>query len=152
LLGGGPEEWRLRKLAADLGLGPSLVFAEPEGDVLQVMTGADIFVQPAAERAISARSLQALGYGMAVVAVAGGISDMFANDQTAVVCETGSVQDLAAGIERLLADHELARRLAANAIAHMRANHTMSAMAERTAEVYRSLSERTETFALEAAE
>ncbi len=140
LLGGGPEEDRLRQLAQQLRLGSTVVFAQPEGDILQAMVGGDIFVMPSAEPFISARSLQAMGQGMAVVAVAGGASDAYIADKTAVVATVATAPDLSGAIERLLIDREFAKSIAGGAIRHMKAHHTMSAMADHTADIYRSLS------------
>ncbi len=139
LLGRGPEEDQLRQVAARLNLSSSVIFAQPEGDILQAMVGADIFVIPSAEKSISARSLQAMGQGMAVIAVDGGVSDAYLADETAIVARAATAPDLAAAIERLLIDRDFARRIAANAIAHMKDRHTMSRMADQTAEIYHKL-------------
>lgn len=139
LLGAGPLEHSLRRLVRQLNLETVVTFAQPSGDVLKAMVGADVFVHPAAGTTISARSLQALGQGAAVVSVRGGVLDAMIEDHTAMLCKSGTPVDLADAIERLLTDRELARRLAQNAIEYLKAHHTMSRMAELTAEVYRDL-------------
>ncbi len=141
LLGKGPTESRLRALTRKLGLDSIVVFARFEGDILKAMVGADIFVQPLIEDSISARSVQALGQGMAVVSVAGSVNDAYINGETAVLAKHPTPNDLAGAIESLLVDHELAQQLGANAITHMKNNHTMSAMAENTAQVYQNMAE-----------
>lgn len=146
LLGEGPEEHRLRQLAKERGLATSVVFAQPEGATLKAMVGADIFVQPGAEQAISARSLQALGQGMAVIGVRGGVHDAFIPDKTALIIERQNPGTLADAIARLLDDHELARQVASGAIQHMKTHHTMSAMVAQTVEVYREMALHRATF------
>jgi hypothetical protein len=148
LVGQGPDESRLRKLCGEMGLGSAVVFAQPEGDIQRAMVGADVFVQPTVESALSVYHLQALAQGMAVVAVEGGVCDAFIRDVTATIATESTAPDLAGAIERLLMDHTLARRLAAGAIEHMRKHHTMSAMADQTAEVYRELALQRATFRL----
>lgn len=148
LLGTGSDEHRIRALVRDRGLTTSVVFAQPAGSVLQAMIGADIFVQPGVEQAISARSLQALGLGMAVIGVRGGAHDAYLDEQTALLVEPGDVGALANAIARLLDDHYLAQRLAAGAIAHIKAHHTMSAMAEKTGALYREMALQRATFPL----
>ncbi len=145
LLGEGPEENQLRRVAAKLNLGSTLTFAQPEGNVLQAMVGADIFVVPQAEKSISARSLQAMAQGMAVVAVDGGASDAYIADKTAIVVQDSTAPDLAGAIERLLIDRDFASQIAGNAIAHMKDRHTMSAMADQTAEIYSKMALRKTT-------
>lgn len=139
LLGEGPDEHRLRQLAKQRGLSSSVVFAQPSGTALKAMEGADIFVQPGVEHAISARSLQALGQGMAVIGVRGGVHDAYLPDETAVLLDEPDAGKLADAIERFLDDRELARRIAQGAIDHMKAHHTMSAMAEQTGAIYREM-------------
>lgn len=139
LLGSGPLEHALRKRVQSLQLDRVVTFAQPSGHVLSAMVGADIYVHPAAGRAISARSIQALGQGAAVVSVQGGVLDALIADRTAMLCETGSADNLAKAIERLLIDQDMARRLASGAIEYMRTHHTMSRMAELTANVYREM-------------
>ena len=150
LLGQGPEESRLRKLCGELALSSVVVFAQPEGDIQRAMVASDIFVQPTVENSLSVRSLQALAQGVAVVAVEGGVCDAYIKDVTASIASETTAVDLAGNIERLLMDHSLARRLAAGAIEYMRKHHTMSAMADRTAEVYRDLALHRTTFKLPA--
>ncbi len=140
-LGHGGGETKLRAITKSLGLSASVVFAQPEGDVLKAMCGADIFVQPTIENSISARSLQALGQGMAVVSVSGGVHDAYVHGETAMLAKRPSATDIATAIENLLVDHELARKLGNGAIARMKSHHTMSAMAEATAAVYQSMVE-----------
>ncbi|MCB9868026.1 MAG: glycosyltransferase family 4 protein [Phycisphaerales bacterium] len=146
LLGAGPEEHRLRLLVKERGLTSCVVFAQPEGATIRAMVGADVFIQPGAEQALSARTLQALGQGMAVIGVRGGVHDAYIADQTALVVEHSSAGTLADAMARLLDDHALARRLAEGAIAHMKAQHTMSAMVQQTVEVYRAMALHRATF------
>jgi len=150
LLGGGPLEHSLRRLVRQLKLDTVVTFAQPSGDVLTAMVGADVFVHPAAGATISARSLQALGQGAAVVSVRGGVLDAMIEDQTAMLCKSGTPVDLADAIERLLTDRELARRLARNAIEYLKTHHTMSRMAELTAQTYRDLLLEHATFRMQA--
>lgn len=148
LLGAGPHEWVLRRQARRMNLGRTVVFAQPEGDILKAMTGADIFIQPTAERALSARTLQALAQGMAVTGVGGGVCDALIADRTAVLCNTPSSGELATGIERLLLDREFARTVATNAVEHMRKHHTMSAMAQQTADAYKAMALNRATYSI----
>jgi glycosyltransferase involved in cell wall biosynthesis len=149
LVGSGPEEGRLRELVRELGLTAQVIIAMPAGDPTRALTGADIFVQPTPERAVSGRVLHALAQGIAVAAVAGGVNDVYWPGVTAQVAPAGTVVDLAAAMERLLLDHAYARKLAAGAIAYMRKHHGMSAMAEATAAVYRRLAFQRATYRLE---
>lgn len=148
LLGEGPYESALRQRARGLDVLSSVTFAHPGGDAFEVISSADIFVHPAATGCLYLDALQAMGAGIAVVAVPDPTADFFHPGQTALVCEGGAVSHLADGIDDLLADRILAQRLAAHAIAYVRAEHSMSAMADRTGAVYRKLLLARSTFAL----
>jgi glycosyltransferase involved in cell wall biosynthesis len=149
LLGTGRDEEYCRQLARELDLTSHVVFATPEGDPIRAMSGADVFVQPYAERSVSSRALHALAQGIAVAAVGGGVNDVYRQGVNAQVAHASTSMDLAAAIERLLRDPPYARSVATGAIAHMRKHHTMSGMAEGIAGVYRRLASHRATFRLE---
>ncbi len=148
LLGQGPFESALRQRARDLNVLSSVTFAHPGGDPFDVISNADIFVHPSSRGCLYLDALQAMGAGLAVVAVPDPVADFFVPGQTALVCEGGTVSNLADGIDDLLADRALAQRLASHALDYVRTHHSMSAMADRTGAVYRKLLLARSTFAL----
>ncbi|MFH0983505.1 MAG: glycosyltransferase family 4 protein [Planctomycetota bacterium] len=148
LTGSGPAEHALRKAAQAAGLASVVTFAQPLGDAKQIMAGADIFVRPSAENAISVRTLQALGAGMAMVTVQGGAADAYLHEITALVCPDGQPITLAAAIERLLLDRVFARTLATQAVQHVKKYHSVSAMCEALLQIYYDLSLRDKTLSV----
>lgn len=148
LLGLGRREGELRRLVHAREVSQWITFAQPKAETSRIMTGADIFVCPAPEKALSTYSLAAMASGTAVVACAGGVTDHCLEGQTAVVCPENSPEALADGIERLLADHQYARTLAAGGLAYLKEHHLVSAMAERNLALFRQLALRRRTFAL----
>jgi glycosyltransferase involved in cell wall biosynthesis len=114
----------------------------------QIMIGADIFVQPCVDPSISSGPLHAMANGMPVVAIAGGASDYFVDDITAMLVEEASAAQLAEAIETLLDDHTQATRLAEGALNHLRTYHTISAMAEQTVNGYRAVLDQRRTYTL----
>lgn len=152
ITGTGPMEAELRKQAQQLGLLSTVVFARPMGDTSSLMIGADLYVEPTANPALTSGPLHAMANGMAVVAVEGGVADHFVDGVNAVVCPDDSPTELAGAVERLLADQQGAANLARGAIAHMKQHHPISAMVEQTLAVYQSLILRAKTFPLEKAQ
>ncbi len=148
MLGAGSAESTLRKMVHHLGLTDRVTFARPIADPFAVMAGADVYVQPESERALWAKPLQAMATGLAVVTVEGCASDAYRDGITAAVCRDRTVDGVAANIERLLTDHDYARRLAKGGQDHIRQNHSLSAMAEQTMAIYRQLAVRRSTYAL----
>lgn len=148
LLGGGSQEQALRKQVARRNLLSRVTFARPLGSRRAVMQGADLYIVPAPETALTATSLQAMGSGMAVIAAEGSVGDFHVGGHTAVVHSPHSPAALADAIESLLADHQFARRLAQGALAHVKQHHAMSAMAEQTYSLYHKLMIKRTTFSL----
>ena len=148
LVGSGSRERELRKLARSRKVVRQVIFARPKADPAQVMSGADIFVRPGPERAVTGNSLLAMATGTVVVTCAGGVLDHCVDGQNAIVCSEPSPEALADGIERLLSDHEYARTLAAAGQAHIKTHHSVSAMAKQTLAVYHHLAMRRTTYAM----
>ena len=139
LLGEGKREPAARRLVRDHKLSGYVTLAHPSGDVSRAMGSADIVVRPAADIAFHADSLQAMGAGIAVVSMSGSVYDHLQDGETAVVCNKLTAQALADGIERLLADREFARKLAAAGQEYVRTHHAASQMAETVANTYRQI-------------
>jgi glycosyltransferase involved in cell wall biosynthesis len=148
LTGTGPMEAELRRKAQSLNADSAVIFARPTGDTERIMTGADIYVQPSADPALTSNPIYAMANGMAVVAVDGGANDCFVNEVTALVCPAASSEELAQAIEKLLADREFAVSLASRAIHHIKTYHAISSMVEQTVDCYQDLLVRRRTFTL----
>jgi len=149
LLGQGRRERKLRELAQAQKVSPWITFARPKADLVSIMSGADIFVRPAAEWAINCNSLLAMATGTVVVTCSGGVTDHCLDGRTAIVCSEPDPESLADGIERLLRDHTYARTLASAGIAHIKEYHPLSTMAEQTLALYQRLALRRKTFAIQ---
>ena len=148
LTGSGPMEGALRTMAQSVGLASAVTFAEPMGEATQIMAGADIFVRPAIEQALSVRTLQAMAAGMASVTVRGGAADAHIHEVTGLVCHDGRPTSLAGAIERLLADRALATTLATQAVQHIKKHHSVSAACEALVRIYYDLSVRDKTLSV----
>jgi glycogen(starch) synthase len=76
------------------------------------LAAADVFAMPSRTDSFGITYLEAWCYGVPVVgARAGGVPDVIADGQDGLLVPFGDVAAIAAAIERLLRDHELARRL-----------------------------------------
>lgn len=144
--GAGDYENELRKTVRDEGVSDFVTFARPRADKSSVLAGADIWVSPAPEAAITSSSLLAMATGTAVVTCAHGVTDHCLDGKTAVVCQNNVPATLAEGIASLVEDPTRAREIARTGMEHMRAYHGVSAMAEQTMEVYRRLKLRQTTY------
>ena len=125
----------------------------PRGELTALLTAATAFVCPSIYEPLGIVNLEAMACGAAVVGTAtGGIPEVVEDGVTGVLVPieqaddgTGTpldperyVADLAAALERVLADPDGARRLGAAGRKRAEAHFGWAAIAERTREVYRA--------------
>jgi glycosyltransferase involved in cell wall biosynthesis len=77
-----------------------------------------------------------------IVSAAGGNRELVRDGEAGLLCEPGSAVDLAAKIEKLLSEPELARSVAAGARREYESTLTPSLVAERTAKFYQRVLDR----------
>jgi glycosyltransferase involved in cell wall biosynthesis len=110
---------------------------EAEKDAL--LREAEVFVLASTSEGLPMALLEAMSYGLAIVATAvGGVPDVVADEEQALVVAPGDAAALAAALGRLGADPELRARLGAAALARS-ADFSPDAVAERISAVYREL-------------
>lgn len=139
LLGGGPDEALLRRLAGELGLGDRAVFHGRLDDagMQAVMARCKLAVTVPASDATSVSLLESMACGLAVVA-----SDLPANRQWLPVDALVAVDDLdalTALLARLRAEDALAARWAADNAERMRRDGSRDAQMDRADALYRRL-------------
>ncbi|MEJ7812091.1 MAG: glycosyltransferase family 4 protein [Gemmatimonadaceae bacterium] len=117
IAGEGPEEPRLRALAASLGIAPRVEFVGVRDDVDAVLHSADIFVHPARyDEAFGLVVTEAMAAGCTVIASrVGGIPELIVDGESGVLVPPGDAGALAAALARVAADPALRRSLSANA-------------------------------------
>jgi glycosyltransferase involved in cell wall biosynthesis len=113
LLGTGPEQGALERLASSLGIRERMVFAGFQPDVRPYYALSDLFVLPSHSEGSSNVLLEAMMAKVPLVATtAGGNSEIVRNDETGVLVPASSWRTLAGAIREMLVDRERAARLA----------------------------------------
>jgi glycosyltransferase involved in cell wall biosynthesis len=135
LAGEGPEAPALRALAADLGVAARVHFLGMREDVADVLDALDVYVITSSREGMSNSMMEALAAGVPVVStpVSG------ADDALAPLPGGGvpglmvgfAADEVAAGIRRLLDDHELRREMAAAALRRARESFDLERMVGR---------------------
>jgi glycosyltransferase involved in cell wall biosynthesis len=143
LVGGGPEEGRLREEAGRLGLGARLHCLGVRGDAIAVLKASDVFVLPSLEEGFPVALLEAMACARPVVASAvGGIPAVLADGVTGLLVPPGerwgaeartadadqaerAVAGLRAAIGSLLDDPHRARSLGAAARRAVEESHSL---------------------------
>jgi starch synthase len=112
----------------------------PKPEVIQLLTHATVFVCPSIYEPMGIVNLEAMACETAVVASrVGGIPEVVAEGETGFLVEPGNAEELAARVNELLADPKLATRFGKAGRKRAVEHFSWHAIAERTAELYRSL-------------
>ena len=140
LIGGGPDEPRLRKLLAGFDCGSKVVFAGHRADAAQLLPALDAFVLPSEFEGMSNSLMEAMAAGIPCA-----VSNIDANRELIRDGETGSLFPLGSGPEiarcllRFQRNPEHAAMLAAQAAEFVRNELSSEQMIRRHLDLYRSL-------------
>lgn len=139
VVGDGPRRAELEAFAKELGLWDRVHFLGTRGDIPQLLNLADVLVLSSRMEANPVSILEALACGKPVVAPrVGSIRETIEDGANGFLYPAGDESQLAAGIARLLADPELARRMGQVGRTRVVADWSL----ERMVEGYQSLIER----------
>lgn len=135
LVGSGPEEDRLRALAATSPLGSRIDFVGgvPHQEMPGYFNAADLFVHPS-QRAegLPTVIVEAMASGLPVVATdAGGTKTVVLDGRTGILVPKRNTARLTAAIEALVTDRHLAARLAAEGLRLARERFAWSRIVDR---------------------
>ncbi len=135
IAGDGGERHALEGLCRELGVGDRVHLLGHRDDVGDLLAAADIFAMPSLWEGLPLALLEAKRAGKAIVASAtSGIPEAIVPEVDGLLTQPGNVEELAAALQRLVADPALRQRLAAKATSRGRAEFsidTMSAAYER---------------------
>lgn len=109
LLGKGPEEAEVRRVAEELGVSPYVAFHPPTPHPEAVLGAADLFLLASEEESFGQAALEALACGVPVVATAvGGVTELVRPEVGRLV-ELGDLEGLAEAVLELLHSPERER-------------------------------------------
>ena len=128
----------LEAMVRSLGLTERVIFAGHHDDVPSLLPALDIVVHASDHEPFGRILIEAGAAGVPVVAYASGaVSEIVVHEGTGLLVPPGDPVALAAGLRRLAADLPLARRLGANARAHVRDRFDAVRLTRDTEEVFR---------------
>lgn len=143
IVGWGPERNRLERIAKDLKIKDSVIFAGAVGDetLLKIYAAADIFVLPSPHyEAFGIVLLEAMAAGLPVITTrTGGMPEFIINFHNGILVEPKSERQIGEAILRLLNDKKLAQRLARNGLKLVRTKYTWETAARRTIDIYKKV-------------
>jgi len=122
---------------AALGLTERFVWPGFVSDPSHIMSEIDLLVHPADNESFGRVVVEAMAAGLPVVGVrGGGVAEIVRDGETGLLAEKDDAADLAARIEQVGRDPELARRLGAAGRQRAQANYSLAACAAGIVEVY----------------
>ena len=136
-------------IAGDGPLRPALARSAPPNakllgrlaDVRPLLAAADVFAVPSRREGQGMAALEAMAAGVPLVAArVGGLADMLADGETALLVPSDDPDALAAALSRLQSDSRLRQKLVANARALVQERYALAPMLDAVAEVYREVS------------
>ncbi len=150
LVGGGPEEDRLRQLASKLGVQNEIVFTGrvSHGDVHRYYNLVDVFIYPRlpmrlTELVTPLKPLEAMANGRLVVASdVGGHRELISDHRTGILFRAGSVDDLVRVVVALLTDRASWTAVQTRARSFVERERSWPAVVSRYRSVYQSIASR----------
>lgn len=147
LVGKGPAEDGLRRLAESLEIQANVTFTGRLDDWRAVLKAADILVLPSAGSIWREEGLVAMGAGVCVIAMEGCICDGLNEGGAALHYPRGDDALLAQRLSELISDPAASRRRAAAGQEFVRVNHSPANMIDAHVRLYRSMTDKQQTLA-----
>ncbi len=139
LIGDGPEEARLRKMAEERGVGGAVRFLGYTRNVAASLGQAGVFVLPSLTEAFPNALMEAMAAARAVVASSvGGVGELVEDGVNGLLVPPGDPAKLASAISRIFDDAKLARRLGNRARADVSERYSFERMVSAFDDLYRA--------------
>lgn len=140
IAGRGEEEENLRRLSVELDVSDRVHLLGLRDDVDRVLASADLFVQPSLSEGLPLAILEAMAFGLPVLASrVGGMAEAVADGETGLLVEPGDAEGLAEGARRLLADPQGMKAMGAAGRRRVEAEFSVRTMADAYESAYLSL-------------
>ena len=140
LAGEGPERAQLEALAAELGLGDTLLMLGARSDVTDILQALDVAVVCSDNEGSPLSVMEYMEAGLPVVATAvGGLPQMIHDGVHGLLVPRRDVAGLASAIEALLADPQRGRELGAAGRERRRSEYDLGVMVGRIEALYEQL-------------
>lgn len=139
LFGDGPEEERLKRLSADLGIGSQVHFAGYRNDIARCLSALDIFVLSSRSEVAPYVLLESMALGIPVISTnVGGVSEIVEPGETGLLTESGNIGEMVEAILLLARDRRVRETLGSQGRTLVEHRFSEASMLRATAGCYAS--------------
>lgn len=143
LVGAGGLRSLLEKQIQDLGLSSNVSLLGERDDIADLLNVCDVYAMSSLWEGVGRALTEAMHMGLPVVATSvDGVTELISDEKTGLLVPPENAQALAAAIDRLAADRELAKRLGSSAREKVKELMDGRQMVRAIEELYEKLSER----------
>jgi L-malate glycosyltransferase len=140
LVGGGPLEGELRAHIALLGLSDRVRMPGFRPDGRRLMAAMDVFLMTSQFEGLPMALLEAMALGKPVVSTrVGGIPEVLIDGEAGLLAPVGAIDELSAGVERLLRDAAMRTRLGAAGAARVESEYHVKRRVEAIEGLYHEI-------------
>lgn len=140
LLGDGPLFENMKKKAADLGIGNSVIFQGYVHRITDFLHATDVFVLPSFQEGMPNSLLEAMACGLSVVATKiGGVVDVIKDKENGLLTLPDDSKDLAEKILILLRDKVLGKHISSNALKTIKDCYYLDGIIRRYMDLYEDM-------------
>ena len=137
LVGAGPEEAEIKKLAEELNLSDRLYFAGLQTNTVDFFSAMDIFMMSSAFEGLPIALLEAMSMECAIVSTkAGGVVEVVRADKDGFLCEVGNINCLAEKVSELIEDDKLRRKMQISARKRVVESFSLKRMVDELETIY----------------
>ena len=137
IMGSGPEEESLRRLAAELGIASDCRFLPSAADVSSAMRSIDIFVHPSLSESLPNAVMEAMACGCTVIATrVGGCPELIDDGFHGLLVPPGDLESLVDRLELAILQPERRRALGAAAAERIARGFSVVQATNRMQEIY----------------
>ena len=140
IAGEGPLRKTLEKFSRRLGISKKVLFLGFQKDLAVFYSGIDIFVMPSLWEGMPVALLEALSYGLPVVATAvSGIPEVVSNSREGFLVAPANPQQIAAGMLELLGNPQKRLEMGSRGRARVESEYSREKMVAAYANLYREM-------------
>ena len=140
LVGSGPDEKLLARLAQALGCGERVHFVAERADIAECVHAMDVFAFPSLSEGFGLALAEAMACGVPVVASAvGGVPELVTDGLSGLLVPAGSSEALAGAILRLIENPDVAGGLARTALRRVTESFSVKRMTNQVRDLYTGL-------------